>query len=91
MEIDQELDDCALESESITQTLDTLEEHLSYVEGKLTKIQDEISEWDPDSIKPPRFKGLNSVEMAKATLKTFFMVLLDLNVYKRDLESKCIE
>ena len=37
------------------------------------------------------FKGLNSVEMARATLRTFFMVLLDLNVYKRDLETKCIE
>lgn len=29
--------------------------------------------------------------MARATLRTFFMVLLDLNVYKRDLETKCIE
>jgi hypothetical protein len=37
------------------------------------------------------FKGLNSVEMARATLRTFFMVLLDLNVYKRDLETKCLE
>lgn len=44
-----------------------------------------------DSIQPPRFKGLNSVEMARATLRTFFMVLLDLNVYKRDLETKLIE
>ena len=64
---------------------------MGYVEQKVRKIEEDISEWDPDSIKPPRFKGLNSVEMAKATLKTFFMVLLDLNVYKRDLETKCIE
>ena len=34
---------------------------------------------------------MNSVEMARATLSTFFMVLLDLNVYKRELEQKCIE
>ena len=54
-------------------------------------MSEEVSAWDPDSIKPPRFRGLNSVEMARATLKTFFMVLLDLNVYKRDLETKCIE
>lgn len=32
IEIDQEMDDVLLESDSITQTLDTLEEHLSYVE-----------------------------------------------------------
>lgn len=31
------------------------------------------------------------MEMARATLRTFFMVLLDLNVYKKDLEMKCIE
>jgi len=34
---------------------------------------------------------LDSIESAKATLKTFFGVVLDLNVYKRDLEQKCIE
>lgn len=39
----------------------------------------------------PRFKGLNNVDNARATLKTFFMVLLDLNVYKKDLENKLIE
>ena len=39
----------------------------------------------------PRFKGLNNVENARATLKTFFTVLLDLNVYKKDLENKLIE
>lgn len=44
-----------------------------------------------DSIQPPRFRGLSSVENARATLRTFFMVMLDLNVYKRDLENKCIE
>ena len=50
-----------------------------------------MKSFDIDSIQPPRFKGLNSVEMARATLKTFFMVMLDLNVFKRDLETKCIE
>lgn len=44
-----------------------------------------------NAIDPPKFKGLNNVETAKATLKTFFMVLLDLNVYKKDLENKLIE
>lgn len=44
-----------------------------------------------ESIAPPKFKGLNNVETARATLKTFFMVLLDLNVYKKDLENKLID
>jgi len=37
------------------------------------------------------FNALDSIESAKATLKTFFQVVLDLNIYKRDLEAKCIE
>lgn len=44
-----------------------------------------------EQVQPPRFKGLNNVDNARATLKTFFMVLLDLNVYKKDLENKLIE
>lgn len=31
-----------MESDSITQTLDTLEEHLNYVQAKVTKLTDEI-------------------------------------------------
>lgn len=85
------MEDIATESSSITSTLDTLEEHLDFVSNKINKIREEIGSFDMDSIQPPRFKGLNSVEMARATLRTFFMVLLDLNVYKRDLETKCIE
>jgi len=44
-----------------------------------------------ESVQAPRFKGLNNVDNARATLKTFFMVLLDINVYKKDLENKLIE
>lgn len=91
LEIQAELEDIVIETESITQTLETLEEHLDFVQGKVNKLTQEIKSFDLDSIQAPRFKGLNSVEMARATLKTFFMVLLDVNVYKADLEQKCIE
>lgn len=47
--------------------------------------------FDIESITPMNFNALDSIESAKATLKTFFGVVLDLNVYKRDLEQKCIE
>ncbi len=91
LEIEVELEDIATESNSITQTLDTLEEHLEFVNQKINKLREDIGSFDMDSIQPPRFKGLNSVEMARNTLRTFFMVLLDVNVYKRDLETKLIE
>lgn len=44
-----------------------------------------------DSVQPMSFNALGSIESARATLKTFFGVVLDLNIYKRDLEQKCIE
>ena len=68
-----------------------LEEHLDHVETKIGQIKSEINAFDLDAVSPPRFKGLNNVENARATLKTFFMVLLDLNVYKKDLENSLIE
>lgn len=91
LEIENELEDVVTESDSITATLDVLEEHLDHVESKIAQIQTEINAFDMNAIDPPKFKGLNNVETAKATLKTFFMVLLDLNVYKKDLENKLIE
>ena len=91
LEIEAELEDVVLESDSITATLDVLEEHLDHVETKVGQIEAEIKAFDINSVQAPRFKGLNNVENAKATLKTFFMVLLDLNVYKKDLENKLIE
>ena len=91
LEIEAELEDVCLESDSITATLDVLEEHLDHVETKISQITSEIKAFDLDSVQAPRFKGLNNVDNARATLKTFFMVLLDLNVYKKDLENKLIE
>jgi len=91
LEIEAELEDVVVESDSITATLDVLEEHLDHVESKINQISSEIKAFDMDAVQPPRFKGLNNIDNARATLKTFFMVLLDLNVYKKDLENKLIE
>lgn len=91
LEVEALLEDVVTESDSITATLDVLEEHLEHVESKVATIRSEIKAFDMDAVKPPRFKGLNNVQNARATLKTFFMVLLDINVYKKELEQKLIE
>lgn len=44
-----------------------------------------------DSVAPMEFSALESVDSARATLKVFFQVVLDLNIYKRELEKKCID
>ena len=63
-----------------------LEETLQFVQSKVDQVTEEIEGFDMDSIQPMTFNALDSVESARATLKTFFQVLLDLNIYKRDLE-----
>jgi len=81
----------AMEINSITETLDMIEETLGFVQEKSNQATEEIESFDIESITPMNFNALDSIESAKATLKTFFGVVLDLNVYKRDLEQKCIE
>lgn len=50
LEIEVELEDIATESASITSTLDTLEEHLEFVNQKINKLREEIGSFDMDSI-----------------------------------------
>lgn len=91
LEIEDQLKDVGLEISSITETLDMLEETLEFVQSKVNQVTEEVEGFDLDSVQPMSFNALDSIESAKATLKTFFQVVLDLNIYKRDLEQKCIE
>ena len=50
LEIEVELEDLATESASITQTLDTLEEHLSFVNDKINRLREDITGFDMESI-----------------------------------------
>jgi chromosome segregation ATPase len=72
LEIDDNLKDIALEVESITQTLDMLEQTLSYVQSKVNQVTEEIEAFDDQTVTPLQFNALTSIESAKATLKTFF-------------------
>ena len=91
LEIDDQLKDVGLEISSITETLDMLEETLEFVQSKVNQVTVEVEGFDLEGVQPMSFNALDSIESAKATLKTFFQVVLDLNIYKRDLEQKCIE
>jgi len=91
LEIDDNFRDLELEVTSITETLDMLQETLEFVQSKLNQVTEELEAFDVESISPLSFNALESIDSAKATLKTFFQVVLDLNIYKRDLETKCLE
>lgn len=91
LEIEDQLKDIGLEIGSITETLDMLEQTLEFVQSKVNQVTEEIESFDLESVQPLSFNALESIESAKATLRTFFQVVLDLNIYKRDIENKCIE
>lgn len=91
LEIDDQLKDLALEVTSVTETLDMLAETLEFVQSKLNQVAEELEGFDMDSVRPLQFNALDSIESARATLSTFFQVVLDLNIYKRDLEQKCLD
>lgn len=91
LEIEDQINDLVLEINSISQSLEDQSEALEFVQSKLNQAIEEIEGFDLDSCVPMSFNALESIESAKATLRIFFEVVLDLNVYKRDLEQKCIE
>jgi DNA repair exonuclease SbcCD ATPase subunit len=91
LELEGEIEDLEMEQNSIVDTLDNLQEHMDFLLNKINEITTEIISYDMNNINPPRFKGLKNVDVARATLQTFFLVMLDLNVYKKELETKCID
>ena len=50
LEIEKDLDDIIVEAESITATLDTLEEHLTFVNEKIERIEKEVNSFDIEEI-----------------------------------------
>ena len=91
LELEEELDQILLEMNQITESLDSLDDTIDHINKKINVLCEEIAAVDADNIEPLKFSGLKSIDAARVTLQTFFGVLLDLNIYKRDLEQKCIE
>ena len=87
-ELEDELDTIQSEILVITEMLDSLDTTLSYINRKISSNAEKLAQAELDSVNSLSFAGLRSVDTAKATLKTFFNVVLELNIYKRDLEEK---
>jgi hypothetical protein len=55
---------------------------------KISTFEQEIFEFSPDDVEQLRFDDLQSIDGAKACLSSFFSILLDVNVYKKQLENQ---
>ena len=59
-----------------------------FIEEKISGINTAVIEFSPDDIEQLRFEEVQSIEGARACLSAFFSILLDVNVYKRQLENQ---
>jgi myo-inositol catabolism protein IolC len=65
-----------------------LEEKFDFIETKLSQINAELLQFSPDDVEQLRFEQVQSIEGARACLGAFFGILLDINVYKKQLENQ---
>lgn len=91
LELEELIYQLTMEIQNVNETLESLEETHKFHSDKLNLLNEEAIALDCDNIEPLKFSGLQSVDAARVTLQTFFSVMLDVNIYKRDLETKCIE
>lgn len=71
----------------IQDNLDNMEEKNDFIEGKISGIKTAIIEFNPEDVDQLKFEEVQSIEGARACLGAFFGILLDVNVYKRELET----
>ena len=81
--------DCELEA--ARETVETLETQADFVEAKLAQIDAELLQFSPDDVEQLRFDQVQSIEGARACLGAFFGILLDVNVYKTELEARAAQ
>lgn len=91
IELEEEIYQLTLQIQNSNDNLESFEDSYQFHLSKLNALNEEAIALDPNNIEPIKFSGLQSVDAARVTLQTFFSVMLDLNIYKRDLETKCIE
>ena len=91
MELEEKQYQLTIQLEQTTEGLDSMDETFNFLNNKINRITEEVIALDIDNIEPIRFSGLQSVDAARVTLQTFFGVLLDLNIYQKELEIKCID
>jgi len=75
---------------AVQDNLDNLEEKNDFIENKITTLKTAVIEFNPDDVDELKFEEVQSIEGARACLGAFFGILLDVNVYKRQLEQQNI-
>jgi prefoldin subunit 5 len=89
--IGEEIEQINFEMRAIQDNLDNLEERHDFIENKVSSFTTQLIEFNPDDVDQLRFEEVQSIEGARACLGAFFKILLDVNVYKRQLQNVNLE
>ena len=76
---------------AVNENIESLEEKNDHINNRISELSKEKVEVNAEDIEVLRFTDIRTVEHAKICLSTFFGLLLDLNVYKKQLEKKAVE
>jgi chromosome segregation ATPase len=88
--ISEEIENYDTELTDYKERIETLEEKLSFLSEKANSINEELIKLNPDDAEHLIFKEVNSISGARACLSTFFNILLEINIYNKELESTVI-
>lgn len=91
MELEEELYQLTFHQETLMSAFESCEDSLNRHYSRLADLQEEAQALNAQSQDMLKFPELKSVHAARMTLEVFFSQLLDLNLWKRDLENKCIQ
>ena len=91
LELEEQIYQVTIEIDQINERLETLEEIYNFHTNKLAQLNGEAVTLDAENIEPLKLSGLHSIDAARVTLQTILSILLDVNIYNKDLELKCIE
>ena len=87
-EVEEEIKAIDLDILSINRNLETLEETNEFITNRISELNQEKIAVDAGDIEMIRFNHIKTLDSAKRGLSTFFALLLDLNVYKCQLEKR---
>ena len=90
-ELEDKLREVECDMAAVNGNIESLEEKNDFINNRIAELHKEKLEVNAEDIEVLRFTDIRTVEHAKICLSTFFGLLLDLNVYKKQLEKKAVE
>mmetsp|Transcript_23012 Transcript_23012/g.22357 ORF Transcript_23012/g.22357 Transcript_23012/m.22357 type:complete len:160 (+) Transcript_23012:2389-2868(+) len=90
-QINEEVDSIEFEMKALQDNIESMEEKQDFIQSKITNYNAELVGLNPDDIEQLRFDEVQSIEGARACLEAFFGILLDVNVYKKQLEALSLQ